>query len=196
MPAHEETEWKKRSSPCYSSVPCSPPRWRKSASTAVAANTRTTPRRPRSGAESGGKGATSRSCKAAGPHRALRPPLVQRPPLPRPAPPPPPPSRATPPCRPPPNPHTTPPPTGSRDQKARDADRRAILEAELRKAEARHAELRKEYSDGNPERNAIDLRNPQRRQERSDELKASVARSESDIAGIKREIARLPAAAD
>ncbi|ABM58884.1 conserved hypothetical signal peptide protein [Verminephrobacter eiseniae EF01-2] len=88
------------------------------------------------------------------------------------------------------------PRTGSSDQKARDADMRAILESELRKAEARHAELLKEYSDGNPERNAIDLRNPQRRQERSDELKASVARSESDIAGIKREIARLPAAAD
>src|SRR6218665_1108698 len=93
-------------------------------------------------------------------------------------------------------PSPAPPPTGSSDQKARDADMRAILESELRKAEARHAELLKESSDGNPERNAIDLRNPQRRQERSDELKASVARSESDIAGIKREIARLPAAAD
>src|SRR6218665_2019005 len=51
------------------------------------------------------------------------------------------------------------PRTGSSDQKARDADMRAILESELRKAEARHAELLKEYSDGNPERNAIDLRN-------------------------------------
>src|SRR6218665_1999968 len=33
------------------------------------------------------------------------------------------------------------PRTGSSDQKARDADMRAILESELRKAEARHAEL-------------------------------------------------------
>src|SRR6218665_831621 len=104
-----------------------------------------------------------------------------------------PPSAPPPPTTPPPPP--TPRPASS-DQKARAADMRAILESELRKAEARHAELLKEYSDGNPERNAIDLRNPQRRQERSDELKASVARSESDIAGIKREIARLPAAAD
>ena len=52
----------------------------------------------------------------------------------------------------------------------------------------------KEYNGGAPERNALDLRNPQRYMERTEELKASVARSESDIAGIKREIARLPAA--
>lgn len=81
----------------------------------------------------------------------------------------------------------------SNDQKARDADARAILESELRKAEARHAELVKEYNAGAPERNALDLRNPQRYMERTAELKAAVARSESDIAGIKREIARLPA---
>lgn len=79
------------------------------------------------------------------------------------------------------------------DQKARDADARAILESELRKAEARHAELVKEYNGGAPERNALDLRNPQRYIDRTAELKASLARSESDIAGIKREIARLPA---
>lgn len=84
----------------------------------------------------------------------------------------------------------------SNDQKARDSDARAILEAELRKAEARHAELVKEYNNGAPERNALDLRNPQRYMERTAELKASVARSESDIAGIKREIARLPAPAN
>ena len=79
------------------------------------------------------------------------------------------------------------------DQRARDSDARAILEAELRKAEARHAELVKEYNGGQPERNALDLRNPQRYMERTAELKAYVARSESDIAGIKRELSRLPA---
>ena len=77
------------------------------------------------------------------------------------------------------------------EQRARDADARAILEAELRKAEARHAELRKEYNDGAPVRNALDLRNPQVYMERTAELKASVARSESDLAGIRRELARL-----
>ena len=85
------------------------------------------------------------------------------------------------------------PRVATNNQKARDADARAILESELRKAEARHAELVKEYNGGAPERNALDLRNPQRYMERTAELKASVARSESDIAGIKREIARLPA---
>lgn len=77
------------------------------------------------------------------------------------------------------------------DQRARDADARAILESELRKAEARHAELLKEYNDGAPVRNALDLRNPQVYMERTAELKASVARSESDLAGIRRELARL-----
>lgn len=78
------------------------------------------------------------------------------------------------------------------DQRARDADARAILESELRKAEARHADLVREYNNGNPERNALDLRNPQRYMERTAELKASIARAESDIAGIKRELGRLP----
>jgi hypothetical protein len=77
------------------------------------------------------------------------------------------------------------------EQRARDADARAILESELRKAEARHAELLKEYNDGAPVRNALDLRNPQVYMERTAELKASVARSESDLAGIRRELARL-----
>ncbi|KRB41804.1 MULTISPECIES: hypothetical protein [unclassified Acidovorax] len=87
------------------------------------------------------------------------------------------------------------PRVSNNEQKSRDSDARAILESELRKAEARHAELLKEYNNGAPERNALDLRNPQRYTERTAELKASVARSESDIAGIKREIARLPAPA-
>ena len=77
------------------------------------------------------------------------------------------------------------------DQRARDADARAILESELRKAEARHADLLKEYNDGAPVRNALELRNPQLYMERTAELKASVARSESDLAGIRRELARL-----
>ncbi len=87
------------------------------------------------------------------------------------------------------------PRVSNNEQKSRDSDARAILESELRKAETRHAELLKEYNNGAPERNALDLRNPQRYTERTAELKASLARSESDIAGIKREIARLPAPA-
>lgn len=89
---------------------------------------------------------------------------------------------------------TTPPAPsrlGSNEQRARDTDARAILESELRKSETRLAELTREYNQGNPERNALDLRNPQRYTERTAELKASVARAESDVAGIRRELARL-----
>lgn len=90
---------------------------------------------------------------------------------------------------------STAPRVSNNEQKARDSDARAILESELRKAESRYAELVKEYNNGAPVRSALDLRNPQQYMERTESLKASVARSESDIAGIKRELARLPAAA-
>ena len=66
-----------------------------------------------------------------------------------------------------------------------------VTRTELRKAEARHADLLKEYNDGAPVRNALELRNPQLYMERTAELKASVARSESDLAGIRRELARV-----
>ena len=77
------------------------------------------------------------------------------------------------------------------DQRARDADARAILEDELRKAEHRLAELRREYNDGAPQRTALELRNPQVYLERTAELKAGVARAEADVAGIRREMGRL-----
>ncbi|WP_375576518.1 hypothetical protein [Paracidovorax oryzae] len=81
------------------------------------------------------------------------------------------------------------------DQRARDSDARSILEAELRKAEARLADLSREYNNGEPQRTALELRNPQVYIERTAELKAAVSRAESDVAGIKRELARLPAPA-
>lgn len=84
------------------------------------------------------------------------------------------------------------PKVASNDQKARDADARAILETELRKAEGRHAELLKEFKNGEPDRSALELRNPQAYQERLAELKANIARSENDVAGIRRELGRLP----
>ncbi len=79
-------------------------------------------------------------------------------------------------------------------QRQRDQDARMILEAELRKAETRQAELLKEYNNGEPEKIGIESRNYQRYLDRVAALKASIARNESDIAGIKRELARLPAA--
>ena len=77
------------------------------------------------------------------------------------------------------------------DQRARDADARAVLEAELKKAEAKQAELLAEYKNGQPDLQGAESRNHQKYLDRVAELKASIARNESDIAGIKRELARL-----
>lgn len=78
----------------------------------------------------------------------------------------------------------------SAEQKQRDADARAILEDELKKAETRRDELLKEYNNGEPEMLGPEHRNHQKYLDRIAELKASISRNENDIAGIKREIAR------
>lgn len=80
------------------------------------------------------------------------------------------------------------------EQKARDSDARLILEAELKKAEARHSELLQEYNNGEPEKRGDEARNYQKYLDRVAELKASLARNESDIAGIRRELGRAGAA--
>jgi hypothetical protein len=77
------------------------------------------------------------------------------------------------------------------EQKTRDADSRAILEAELRKAETLRADLAKEYNNGEPEMLGPEHRNHQKYLDRVAELKASIARTENDIAGLKRELARV-----
>lgn len=77
-------------------------------------------------------------------------------------------------------------------QRNRDTEARRILEAELKKAETRQAELLKEYNNGEPEKVGIESRNYQRYLDRVAEMKAAIARNDSDIAGIKREISRLP----
>lgn len=76
-------------------------------------------------------------------------------------------------------------------QRTRDSERRTILEAELKKEEKALADLQAEYNNGEPERKG-DERNYQRYLDRTNELKASVARKEADIAALKREIAKLP----
>jgi hypothetical protein len=78
-------------------------------------------------------------------------------------------------------------------QRARDAEARAILEAELKKAEARQAELLKEYNNGEPEKLGPEHRNHQKYLDRVADLKANIARNENDIAGIKRELGRFAA---
>ncbi len=78
------------------------------------------------------------------------------------------------------------------DQRAKDSDARLILEAELKKAIARQTELQKEYNSGEPERMGPETRNNQKYLDRVAEMKAALGRSEADIAGIKRELSRLP----
>lgn len=78
----------------------------------------------------------------------------------------------------------------SAEQKARDSDSVRILEAELKKSQERQLDLQKEYNGGDPERRPDELRNNQKYLERISALKASLARNESDIAGIRRELSR------
>jgi len=80
------------------------------------------------------------------------------------------------------------------EQKARDSDAKLILESELKKAEARNADLLREYNNGEPEKRGDEARNYQKYLDRVAELKASLARNESDIAGIRRELGRVTAA--
>lgn len=81
------------------------------------------------------------------------------------------------------------------EQRAKDSDARLILEAELKRAEARQEELLREYNKGEPDRLPLEMRDQQRYMNRIAELKASISRNESDIAGIRRELARVLAAA-
>ena len=79
------------------------------------------------------------------------------------------------------------------DQRGRDSDARIILDSELKKAEARRDELSREYNNGEPEKRGDEARNYQKYLDRTAELKNSLARIDSDILGIRRELARLPA---
>ncbi|MCW7536967.1 hypothetical protein OOT46_03750 [Aquabacterium sp. A7-Y] len=76
------------------------------------------------------------------------------------------------------------------EQRARDADARHILEAELSREEAQLAALRREHNGGSPLRRSEDHGDPQYRQ-RTLELGLAVSRKESDIASIRRELAKL-----
>jgi hypothetical protein len=75
-------------------------------------------------------------------------------------------------------------------QRTRDADRRRILEDELKKEEMRLAELRSEFNNGEPERRG-DERNYQRYLDRVQRLKDDIARSESAVSSLRREMAAL-----
>lgn len=76
-------------------------------------------------------------------------------------------------------------------QRQRDADARRILEEELKREEDKLQGLKAEYNNGEPERRGEE-RNYQRYLDRVSSLKASITRTESDIAAIKRELSKLP----
>lgn len=78
------------------------------------------------------------------------------------------------------------------EQRSRDSDARLILDSELRKTQARREELLREYNNGEPEKLGPETRNHQKYLDRVAELKANLERTESDIAGIRRELGRIP----
>jgi hypothetical protein len=75
-------------------------------------------------------------------------------------------------------------------QRARDGDRRRILEDELKGEEDKLSRLRAEFNNGEPERRG-DERNYALYQERVQRLQAEIQRGEGNIASLKREIALL-----
>ena len=80
-------------------------------------------------------------------------------------------------------------------QRERDQQARQILEAELAKAIAAQAEIARLWNNGEPHKQGDEFKNPARYQERVAQMRMALMRSESDIAGLRREIARLGAAA-
>ena len=77
----------------------------------------------------------------------------------------------------------------AQEQKARDSDARKILQDELIKAQAQLDVLQKEYNNGQPERRG-DEKNFQKYLDRTADLKAQIARTESDITAITRELSK------
>ncbi|MDQ6628973.1 MAG: hypothetical protein M3Z29_11095 [Pseudomonadota bacterium] len=76
-------------------------------------------------------------------------------------------------------------------QRARDSDARRILENELKTEEDRLSLLRKEYNNGQPERQG-DEKNYQKYVDRVGEMSAAIARKEGDVAALRRELAKFP----
>jgi len=77
----------------------------------------------------------------------------------------------------------------AQEQKQRDSDARKILQDELIKAQQSLDALQKEYNNGQPERKG-DEKNYQKYLDRTADLKAQIARTESDINAITRELAK------
>jgi hypothetical protein len=79
----------------------------------------------------------------------------------------------------------------TQEQKQRDAQAVAVLQAELQKAQSRHADLLKEWNQGEPDRHAIEIKQPAKYQERVAQLRMALQRSEADVMGLQRELNRF-----
>lgn len=79
----------------------------------------------------------------------------------------------------------------SLEQRQKDTESRQILETEWRKTKSRLQDLIKEYNNGEPERLGAEHSNPQKYLERVAALKSSITRTEADLSGIRRELARM-----
>ena len=94
-----------------------------------------------------------------------------------------------------PRPSTATPASGARvdpvAQRARDSDARRILEGELRAEEEKLAVMQKEFNNGQPERQG-DEKNYQKYLDRVSDLRAAIARKQTDIDALQREIKKLP----
>lgn len=75
-------------------------------------------------------------------------------------------------------------------QKARDSDRKLILQDELRQEEGKLASLKADYNNGEPERRG-DERNYAKYQERAVAMKDDIGRSERNVEALRRELSKL-----
>jgi septal ring factor EnvC (AmiA/AmiB activator) len=75
-------------------------------------------------------------------------------------------------------------------QRARDDDRRAILQDELRSEEKKLADLKRDFNNGEPERQGNE-KNYAKYQERVAQMRDDIGRSEKNIEALKRELANI-----
>ena len=76
-------------------------------------------------------------------------------------------------------------------QKSRDSDARTILTNELNRAQAQLTDLQRDYNGGKPALKPDESISSASHAQRVTDLKASLARAESDVAGIRRELQRF-----
>jgi hypothetical protein len=81
----------------------------------------------------------------------------------------------------------------STEQRQRDTQAQTVLQAELQRALKQHSELLREWNNGEPERRADEHRQPQKYQDRVAQLRGALQRTEADVAGLQRELARFNA---